>query len=70
MKAGELIEHLRAFDPDSEVLLFQGSGTFARPVWVGIMDTSYYFDDVPDFQLVISPWEPESYLRPFGARQE
>jgi len=28
------------------------------------MDTAGLFDEEKDFQLVISPWEPEGYLKP------
>ena len=60
MTVAELIEKLRAFDPDTEVLLPLGGRMFAPAVRVGFMDTSGIFDDAPDLQLVISPWERDT----------
>jgi len=33
------------------------------------MDTAGLFDEEKDFQLVISPWEPEGYLKPESDEQ-
>lgn len=63
MKIGELIDRLRQFDPDSEVHVQLDSRRFASPTWVGMMDTAGLFDEEKDFQLVISSWEPEEYLK-------
>jgi hypothetical protein len=60
MTVAELIEKLRMFDAASEVLLSQSRSMFAPAVWVGFMDTSGIFDDAPDVQLVISPWERDT----------
>jgi hypothetical protein len=70
MKLSELIDRLREFDPHAEVYLQLGSRRFAPPVWVGIMDTAGLFDEEKDFQLVISCWEPESYLQPESDEQQ
>ena len=64
MKVSELIQQLQAFDPNAEVFVQLGSRSFASPAWVGVMDTAGLFDQDKDFQLVVSPWEPESYLKP------
>ena len=64
MKVSDLIEQLQAFDQKAEICMQINSGTFVSPVWVGIMDTAGLFDDENDFQLVVSPWEPEDYRKP------
>lgn len=63
MKIGELVHRLQTFDMDADVLVQYESRRFASPVWVGIMDTAGIFDEERHFQLVISPWEPEQYLK-------
>jgi hypothetical protein len=69
MNVNELIDRLRAFDLHTEVYLQLDRRTFAPPVWVGIMDTAGLFDEEKDLQLVISPWEPEGYLKPDSDEQ-
>lgn len=64
MTVGELIEKLHAFELDSPVLLQIDSRHFVPPVWVGVRDTAGIFDDEDDFQLVVSAWEPDAYLKP------
>jgi hypothetical protein len=64
MTVGELIEKLRAFELDSPVLLQIDSRNFVPPIWVGVRDTAGIFDDEDDFQLVVSAWEPDAYLKP------
>ncbi|MGA2730573.1 MAG: hypothetical protein ABSE96_22395 [Terracidiphilus sp.] len=64
MKVSELVDRLRAFDPEAEVHLQFTSREFASPGWVGIMDTADWLDEERNFQLVISPWEPEDYRKP------
>jgi hypothetical protein len=64
MKVSELIDRLRVFDSHTEVYLQIDSRTFDPPVWVGIMDTAGLFDEEKNLQLVISPWDPEGYLKP------
>lgn len=69
MKACELIDWLRAFDQDAEVHLQLDSRSFAPPVWVGILDVAGLFDEEKNFQLVISPWKPETYRQPESGEQ-
>lgn len=63
LKVHELINRLQVFDPDAEVYLQCGSRSFVPSVWVGIVDIAGIFDEEKDLQLMISPWEPEEYLR-------
>lgn len=69
MTVSELIDRLREFDSRAEVYLYLDRRRFAPPVWVGLMDTAGLFDDEKDCQLVISPWEPEGYLKPESDEQ-
>lgn len=64
MKVGELIYRLQARDLDDEVFLQIDRRTFAAPTWIGIMDTADLFAEQKEYQLVISPWEPEEDLKP------
>ena len=64
MTVSELIDRLREFDSHAEVYLYLDRRRFAPSVWVGLVDTAGLFDEEKDFQLVISPWEPEGYLKP------
>ena len=69
MKVSELIDRLQVFDSHAEVYLQIDSRSFAPPAWVGLMDTAGLFDEEKDFQLVISPWEPEGYRKPESDEQ-
>jgi hypothetical protein len=69
MKVGELIDRLRECDSHEEVYLQLDRRSFAPPVWVGHMDTAGLFDGEKVFRLVISPWEPEDYLKPESDEQ-
>lgn len=69
MTVSALIDRLREFDSQAEVFLQLDRRRFAPPVWVGLMDTAGLFDEEKDFQLVISPWEPEGYLKPESDEQ-
>ena len=69
MKVGELIGRLGQFDTSAEVYLQYDRRHFAVPAWVGLMDTAGLFDEEKDFQLVISPWEPEDDLKPESDEQ-
>lgn len=66
MKVSELIQQLQAFDLNAEIFVQISSKSFASPAWVGMMDTAGLFDEDKVFHLVVSPWEPESYLKPSG----
>jgi hypothetical protein len=70
MKVSELIDLLREFDLDAEVRVQVDSRSFASPVWVGIMDAAGLFDEEKDFQLVVSPWEPEDYRKAESDKQQ
>jgi|GEM_PF-3718420 hypothetical protein len=69
MKVSELIERLREFDQESEVFVQYERSGFARPVWIGIMDTASLFEEEKDFKLVISPWEPQDHFKPGNSEQ-
>ncbi len=69
MKVCQLIDLLRGFDLDADVHMQTDRRSFAPPVWIGILDTAGLFDEEKDFQLVISPWEPEEYRRPESDQQ-
>lgn len=69
MKVSELTERLREFDQESEVFVQYERSGFACPVWIGIMDTACLFEEEKDFKLVISPWEPQDYLKPENGEQ-
>jgi hypothetical protein len=70
MTVSELIDRLREFDAHSEVYLYLDRRRFAPPVWVGLMDTAGLFDEEKNFQLVISPWEPEGHHKPESDEQQ
>jgi hypothetical protein len=70
MTVGGLIDLLREFDSHAEVYLYPDRRRFVPPVWVGLMDRAGLFDEEKDFQLVISPWEPEGYLTPESDEQK
>lgn len=55
---------LREFDQDADVYIQFDTMSFASQIWVGMMDTASLFDEKEDFQLVISPWEPQDYRKP------
>jgi len=69
MKVSELIDRLREFDLHEEVYLQLDRRSFAPPVWAGHVDTAGLFEEEKDFRLVISPWEPEDYLKPESDEQ-
>jgi hypothetical protein len=70
MKVSELIDRLRAFDPNAEVYVPDSRRNFASSIWVGMMHTAGLFDQEKDLQLVISPWEPGNYRRPESDEQK
>jgi hypothetical protein len=59
MKVRQLIDLLGEFDMDADVYVQVDSRSFARPVWLGVLDTAGLFDEEKNLQLVISPWQPE-----------
>ena len=64
MKVSELIDRLQACDLDAEIFLQVDRSMFAPSSWVGIMDTAGLLAEEKEYQLVISPWEPEDDLKP------
>ena len=64
MKVGELIDRLQACHLDAEVFLQVDRRMFAPPTWVGSMDTADLLTEEKEYQLVISPWEPDEDLTP------
>jgi hypothetical protein len=66
VKVRELIDRLQEFSPDTEVQVQFDSRSFPSPTWVGITAVAGLFEEEKDFQLVISPWEPEEHRKPVG----